>query len=436
MDSIKPAGRALHDAARAVLPGGVNSATRYIGAPYAFVSAAGAHVTDADGTRYLDYHAAFGAVLLGHNAPVVNEAVARALDGVDLIGLGVTPLEIELAELVTELIPSAEMMIAAMSGSEATAQAVRLARAVTGRPLLVKFQGCYHGWHDSVARNVISPADRAYGRDPLSAGLLDEAVDSTLIAEFNDLDSVRALYERHPEQIAAVILEPIPHNVGALLPAQEFVEGLRALTSAHGSLLVFDEVITGFRHALGGYQQICGITPDLTAFGKSMGNGFPVAGLAGRRDLMARYESDVLLAGTFNGHPVSAAAAVATMTYLRDNPDFYQRTHRLGARMRAGLEDILAELSTPATVAGFGGVFAVYFTSGPVRGYRDLLRNDDSAYRTFHRRMTDAGFLMLPMSLKRNHISGAHTDADIDLTLEAARDVLKSMHAEGLLHGD
>ncbi|WP_260478355.1 aspartate aminotransferase family protein [Nonomuraea sp. WAC 01424] len=432
---MKPAGLALHQAARAVLPGGVNSATRYVGSPYAFVAAEGARVTDADGTHYLDYHAAFGAVLLGHNAPVVNEAVARALGGVDLMGIGVTRPEIELAELVTELIPSAETTISTMSGSEATAQAVRLTRAVTGRPLLVKFQGCYHGWHDSVARNVISPPERAYARDPLSAGLLDEAVDSTLIAEFNDLDSVRACFERHPERIAAVILEPVPHNVGALLPTQEFVEGLRALTTAHGSLLIFDEVITGFRHALGGYQQVCGVMPDLTAFGKAMGNGYPVAGLAGRRDLMARYESDVLLAGTFNGHPVTTAAAVATMTYLRDNPDFYHRTHRLGERMRSGLSDILGELSTSATVAGFGGVFAVYFTSGPVRGYRDLLRNDGDAYRVFHRRMTEAGFLMLPMALKRNHISGAHTEADIDLTLEAARDVLKSMHTEGLLPG-
>ncbi|MFI0425048.1 aspartate aminotransferase family protein [Spongiactinospora sp. 9N601] len=436
MDSIKPIGRSLHDSARAVIPGGVNSATRYMGAPYAFTAAEGAYVTDADGGRYLDYHAAFGAVLLGHNAPVVNEAVARALRGPDLIGLGVTPPEIAMAELVTELIPSAEMMIAAMSGSEATSQAVRLARAVTGRPLLIKFQGCYHGWHDSVARNVISPAERAYGRDPLSAGLLAEAVDSTLIAEFNDLESVRALYETHPECIAAIILEPIPHNVGALLPTQEFVEGLRALTSAHGSLLIFDEVITGFRHALGGYQQVCGVTPDLTAFGKAMGNGFPVAGLAGRRDLMSRFESDVLLAGTFNGHPVAAAAAVATMTYLRDNPDFYQRTHRLGERLREGLRDILGELSVPATVAGFGGVFAVYFTPGPVRGYRELLANDDDAYRAFHRRMTDAGFLMLPMSLKRNHVSGAHTDDDVDRTLEAARDVLASMRDDGLLTGD
>jgi len=340
------------------------------------------------------------------------------------------------ARLVTELIPSAEQMVAATSGSEATAQAVRLARAVTGRRYIVKFQGGFHGWHDAVARNVISSPDRAYGPDPLSAGILDEVLDATLIAEFNDLESVRALYETHPEQIAAVILEPIPHNVGALVPTQEFAEGLRALTTEQGSLLVFDEVITGFRHAPGGYQQVCGINPDLTTFGKAMANGYPIAGISGRRDLMQRFSSaggDVLLAGTYNGHPVCAAAAIATMTYLRDHPDFYERTHRLGDRMRTGLANILEELDVPGVVTGFGGVFVVYFVDGPIRGYRELLRNNHAAYVAFHRRMTQAGFLMLPMSLKRNHISGAHTGDDIDRTLEAARDVLKGMRAEGII---
>ncbi|TDD96418.1 aspartate aminotransferase family protein [Actinomadura rubrisoli] len=436
MTTPKPVGRRLYESACQVIPGGVNSGTRYVGEPYSLAGAQGAYVTDADGARYLDYHAAFGAMLLGHNAPEVNGAVARSLDGVDLVGVGVGETEIEMARLVVELIPSAEMMIAAMSGSEATAQAIRLARAVTARPLIIKFQGCYHGWHDSVARNVISPAGRAYGRDPLSAGILDDALDSTLIAEFNDLGSVQALFEAHPERIAAVILEPIPHNVGALLPTQEFVEGLRSLTRKEGALLVFDEVITGFRHALGGYQQVCGVRPDLTSFGKAMGNGFPVAGLAGRRDLMERFDfdgGDVLLAGTFNGHPVSAAAAIATMTYLRDHPDFYTRTHTLGERMRLGLAGIADELGVAATVSGFGGVFVLYFASAPTLGYRDLLRNDNAAYLTFHRRMTDAGFLMLPMALKRNHVSGAHTEDDVERTLEAAHDVLKGMLAEGLL---
>jgi glutamate-1-semialdehyde 2,1-aminomutase len=416
------------------MPGGVNSATRFIGAPYAFVAGDGAYVTDADGQRYLDYHAAFGAILLGHNAPPVTAAVRDALDGVDLMGLGVSDLEIELARAVTSLIPSAEQMVAATSGSEAVAQAIRLSRSVTGRRFIVKFQGGFHGWQDSVARNVISAPDRAYQLDPLSSGILPDALAATLIAEFNDLGSVAALFAEYPEQIAAVILEPIPHNIGAVLPTREFIEGLRALATTEGSLLVFDEVITGFRHALGGYQEICGVQPDLTTFGKAMANGYPIAGLAGSRTLMENFSSaggDVLLAGTYNGHPVCAAAALATIGYLRDNPEFYQRTYRLGERMRSGLRDVAAELDIPVVVAGFGGIFAMYFVEDPVRGYRDLLGNNHEAYVGFHRGMTEAGFLMLPMSLKRNHIGAAHTETDIDRTLEASRDVLKGLRASG-----
>ncbi|WP_163506643.1 aspartate aminotransferase family protein [Fodinicola acaciae] len=431
----KPEGRRRHEAASRVIPGGVNSATRFVGEPYAFTEAAGAYVTDADGQRYLDYHAAFGAIMLGHNAPVVQDAVRAALDGADLMGLGVSDLEIRLAELVTEMIPSAEQMIAATSGSEAVSQAVRLCRTVTGRRFMLKFQGGFHGWQDAVARNVISTPERAYGPDPLSAGILPDALDATLIAEFNDLDSVAELFQRYPEQIAAVILEPIPHNIGACVPTQEFVQGLRKLTDENGALLVFDEVITGFRHAPGGYQEVCGIRPDLTTFGKAMANGYPIAGVAGPERLMRHFSSaggDVLLAGTYNGHPVCAAAAIATMTYLRENPDFYQRTHQLGERVRTGLAGIAAELDIAVNVSGFGGVFAMYFLDGPVRGYRDLLANNHDAYVGFHRRMTESGFLMLPMSLKRNHISAVHTEADIDRTLEASRDVLKSLRADGI----
>lgn len=434
-EECSPRGARLAQAAAQVMPGGVNSSTRYIGSPYAFIEAAGAYITDADGRKYVDYHAAFGAILLGHNAAVVNEAVAKVVGSLDLMGLGVTELEIALAERVVEAIPSADMMIATMSGSEATAQAIRLARAVTKRPLLIKFQGCFHGSHDAVARNVISSPQRAYGRDPLSAGILESALEATLIAEFNDLASVAELFDSNPEQIAAVILEPIPHNVGALLPTQEFIEGLGALTREHGAILIFDEVITGFRHAIGGYQQVCGVMPDLTTFGKGMANGIPVGGLAGRRDLMEHFNGrtgDVLLAGTFNGNPIACAAAVATIDYLRSHPDFYERTYALGARMRHGLSEITKELDISATVAGFGGVFALYFAEGSIRGYRDLMRNDATPYIQFHRRMTDSGFFMLPMALKRNHISGAHTEQDIDRTLEAARDVLIGMRRDGL----
>jgi len=223
----------LIDAARKYIPGGVNSAGRALGRPYGFQAAAGAYLTDFDGRRYVDYHAAFGAILLGHCDPRVNEAVTKTFGAIDLTGFGTSELEVECARLAADLFPSVEMSITTMSGTEATFQAVRLARGATGRKYIVKFQGCFHGWHDAVARNVASSAAKIYQRDPLSAGILDDALDSTLIAEFNDLGSVQELFQKHPEQIAGVILEPIPHNVGALLPEPGFLQGLRDITSAN-----------------------------------------------------------------------------------------------------------------------------------------------------------------------------------------------------------
>ncbi len=428
--------RRLAEAAERIIPGGVNSATRSIGAPWAWRSAHGATITDMDGGVYTDYHAAFGAILLGHSDERVNDAVTRAIADIDLVGVGTTELEVEAAELIVDVIPSAEMVISTMSGSEATFQAVRLARGATRRPYILKFQGCFHGSYDALARNVISTPDLAWKRDPNSSGILDDAVDHTLIAEFNDLASVQELFARHPEQIAAVILEPVPHNVGALLPEQSFLEGLRDITREHGTVLIFDEVITGFRHALGGYQEICGVTPDLTTFGKAMGNGFPVSGLAGSAELMSNFTpagGSVMLAGTFNGNPSSRAAAIATIQVLRDpEADFYGHVYRLGDRMRTGLQSIADDIGVAAHITGLGSVFIPYFLDGEVRGYRDLLRNDDEAYATFHRRMIDRGSFMYPMSLKRNHISLAHTEADIDRTLAQAEDVLGGMVREGL----
>lgn len=430
------ASRQLAEQAERLIPGGVNSATRAIGAPWAWRSAHGATLTDLDGNDYIDYHAAFGAILLGHSDERVNAAVTSAIADIDLIGLGTTELEVEAARLIVDAIPSAEMAISTMSGSEATFQAIRLARGATARPYILKFQGCFHGSYDAIARNVISTPGLAWKRDPNSSGILEDALDHTLVAEFNDLASVQELFAQHPEQIAAVILEPVPHNVGALLPEQSFLEGLREITREHGSVLIFDEVITGFRHALGGYQEICGVMPDLTTFGKSMGNGFPVAGLAGSAELMRSFTpagGTVMLAGTFNGNAASMAAAIATITVLKDpEVDFYGHVHRLGERMRKGLQSIADENGIAARITGLGSVFIPYFLEGEVRGYRDLLRNDDEAYASFHRRMIEKGSFMYPMSLKRNHISLAHTDAHIDRTLAQAEDVLRSMAREGL----
>ncbi len=428
--------KALADRAELVIPGGVNSGTRRSGAPYAFRSGAGAHLTDFDGNRYLDYHAAFGAILLGHRHPEIERAVTASMKTIDLTGYGASEAEVILAELVVEVLPSVEQTVVLNSGSEAVTYAIRIARAATDRKYLIKFQGGFHGWGDSVARNVISPKERAYGDDPISAGMLPDSWQSTLIAEFNDLESVRALFEQYPEQIAAVIVEPIPHNVGALVPTQEFIEGLRGLATEQGALLIFDEVITGFRHALGGYQQICGVAPDLTTFGKAMGNGYPVAGLGGRRDLMAHFDAaggKVALMGTFNGNAVSCAAGIATINYLKNNPDFYTRTYALGERWRTGLRGILADLEIAAQVVGFGGVFATYFVDRPVSGFRDLLENNAQASVQFHRRMVDRGVLMIPLALKRNHISGSHTEADIDMSLSAAQDSLQSMVDDGVV---
>lgn len=425
-EPVTPGAR-LAARAEAVIPGGLNSATRRLGPPFGFERSQGAYLWDFEGRRFTDYHAAFGAIVLGHNDEKVDAAVAEEAHRLDLTGIGVSEPEVDLAELVVEVMPAVEKMVACTSGSEATFHATRISRAVTGREYIVKVQGGYHGWHDAVARNCISAPEKAYEMDPMSTGVLPENLDKTLIAEFNDIGSLEKLFIEHPGKIAAVFVEPIPHNVGALLPDPGYLEDLRSLTQREGSVLLFDEVITGFRHAVGGWQSISGVTPDLTSFGKAMANGYPIAGLGGSAELMDAFtDRGVLLAGTFTGHPAMCAGAIETITRLRDT-DVVARAARLGDRMREGLRAITAELEIPTVVTGYGSVFCMYFLQGEVHGYRDLMRNDDAKYQAFHQGMIDRGFLMLPMSLKRNHISGAHTEADIDATLEAAREVLAGL---------
>src|ERR671914_652164 len=346
--------------AAAVIPGGVNSGQRRVpGLEWLVIAAtSGATFTDGDGRTYTDYHAAFGPPLLGHNDPDVDEAVARTARSVGLMGVGVTQVEIELAEQLVEFVPSVEQVLLTEIGSEATFHALRVARAATGRRHVIKFQGCYHGWHDSVAMNVISPAERVGGKDPLSQGILPEVLDATIVCPFNDADAVERELDAH--DVAAIILEPIPHNIGCVLPKPGFHERLRELATEHGAVLVFDEVITGFRHGLGGYQAVAGVTPDLTTLGKAMGNGWPVSALGGKRELMELFSTTpgrpAFFAGTFNGHPPTAAAALATIEKLRSEP-VHEHVFRLGERTREGLRDLYARLGVPAVVSGFGSVF-------------------------------------------------------------------------------
>ncbi|MEX1019822.1 MAG: glutamate-1-semialdehyde 2,1-aminomutase [Litorilinea sp.] len=417
--------------AQAVIPGGVNSINRLLPWPFVPETANGAYVTDVDGTQYLDYHAAFGPIILGHNDPAVNAAVQTAMQGVDIFGAGVTELEILLAEKIVEHVPSAERVMLTNSGSEATYAALRLARAVTGGEKIIKFQGTYHGWHDAVLMNIITPPERMGQQDLLSAGMSRGVVDNTIVLPFNDAQAVEAAVAEHGGNIAAILVEIIPHNIGCVLPHRDFLQTLRRLADETGILLIFDEVITGFRHDLGGYQRLAGVTPDITTFAKAMANGYPIAAIAGAAKFMDRFGpgGGVFFAGTYNGHPFSVAAALATIARLEDG-SVYAHCFDLADQAKTGLETIAQEFGIPICVARFGSVFVPYFMSERhIDSYDDLLDNNTARDVWFRNAMCEQGIFMLPTALKRNHVSAAHTQADIDRTLETARAILKIMPA-------
>jgi glutamate-1-semialdehyde 2,1-aminomutase len=421
----------LYDEACEVIPGGVNSGQRRMVPHLVIRKAAGALLFDADGNEYIDYHAAFGPVILGHNHPVVNHRVAEALEGPLAPGVGATHLEVQVARKIQQHIPSAQKILLCTTGSEATFHALRVSRAFTGRRKIIKFQGCYHGVHDYVLRNLTStPPERVGGLDAGSAGMLPEALENTLVCQFNNLDDVERTLARDRAQVAAIIVEPVAHNMGCVLPRPEFLPGLRDLCAAHGAVLIFDEVITGFRHHLGGYQALCGVTPDLTTLGKAIANGFPLAAVCGKAEVMDRFSTrpggDTFFGGTYNGNAVGCAAALATLEVLESEP-VHRHVFRLGERLRQGLAGIHERLGVPATVAGFGSVFLTYFMEGPIESYTDLLRNDAAGFLAYRRRMIERGIFKMPVNLKRSHISYSHTGAHVDRTLEVAEDVLKAM---------
>ncbi len=420
--SAHDAGASLASRAVRVIPGGVNSGQRRVPGLEELVIAAtsGATFTDGSGRVFTDYHSAFGPPLLGHNDPDVDAAVAAVARSVDNMGVGVSAVEIELAERLVAAVPSLEKVLLTSTGSEATFHALRVARAATGRRHVIKFQGCYHGWHDAVAMNVISPAERVGTKDPLSEGILPEVLEATLVLPFNDAAAVERALTDH--DVAAIILEPIPHNIGAVLPQPGYLERLRELATAHGAVLVFDEVITGFRHGVGGYQAVAGVTPDLTTLGKAMANGWPVSALGGKAELMDMFSTTpgrpAFFAGTFNGHPAMAAAALATIDKL-ERLAVHEHVFRLGERARTGLQELYDRLGVPAVVSGFGSVFVSYFLEGPVTRYDDLLRNDVDLFVGYRRELMHEGIFELPLNLKRSHFSYAHTDGDADRLIEA-----------------
>jgi len=356
------------------IPGGVVSVNRATSPEIAFVKGQGAYMWDVDGNRYIDYHAAFAPHFLGHNDPHVTQAVNRVLQqGASLFGSGTTLLEGQLAEMICEHIPSVDSVQFLNSGSEATYQAIRLGRAVTGRDHIIVIQGGYNGWHNDVACNLMTPlkdlgarvSPGEYPFKPISAGIPTDHQKLVHIVNFNDLESVRYLCEKY--SIAALLTEPILQNIGVVKPEPSFLKGLRDLADEFGFILIFDEVKTGFRHAIGGYASVVKVMPDLVVFGKAVANGYPIAVIGGKRQLMDFFvHSDpsrrVLLAGTFNAHPVPTAAAIATMERLLMNDgEVYRHVEALGARMQRGIEEVVSAAGLCAVVARQGSAFCIYF---------------------------------------------------------------------------
>jgi glutamate-1-semialdehyde 2,1-aminomutase len=416
--------------ANAYSPGGVHSSIRKLQQDIVFSRTSGGYMWDIDGNRYIDYNAAFAAIILGHCDPDVNQEVFNALSEFDITGIGTNNYEIEVCKKIVTHVPGADLALLCNSGSEATYHAIRLSRAVTGRVKILKFQGGYHGWHDYVLMNVFTKPEKIGQKDPLSAGMLAEAVGNTTVVEFNDIEAVEK--ELKTGQYAAVILEPISHNIGCILPTPEFVKALRDLTLGTGTILIFDEVITGFRHGLGGYQSVVKVKPDLTTLGKAIANGYPCAAIAGRRDLMSQFATaggPVYFAGTHNGHTMGTVAAIATIRKLEDGK-VYQHLFELGDYLQKGLTAVADRLGIPMYVSNFGSIFTPYFIDpsfGPPRSFKDLQRNDMERDTAFRLGLLEQGIFTIPRPMRRICLVAAHTREDIDFTLNVAEDVLRNL---------
>jgi glutamate-1-semialdehyde 2,1-aminomutase len=409
--------------AKKLIPGGVNSpvrAFRAVGGEPPFIShGQGAYLWDEDGNRYVDYVLSWGPLILGHAHPAVVEALARAAGRGTSYGAP-TALETELAELVAEMVPGVEMVRFVNSGTEATMSALRLARAYTGRHKIVKFEGCYHGHGDMLL--VQAGSGVATLGLPDSPGVPPGATQDTLTAPFNNLGAVEALFARFPDEIAAVILEPVAGNMGVVPPAEGFLSGLRALTQAHGALLIFDEVMTGFRVAPGGAQALYGIDPDLTTLGKVIGGGLPVGAYAGKREIMETVApaGPMYQAGTLSGNPLAMTAGLVTLGELR-RPGAFERLAARTERLCEGIGQAAAAAGVPVHQTRAGTMFCTYFSSAPVTDYASAKASDTAAFGRFFQAMLAQGVYLAPSQFEAGFTSTAHDDEAIEATIEAAR---------------
>jgi len=424
----------LFEEAEKLTPGGVHSALRFFDPYPIFISrASGSRLYDVDDNEYIDYHMAFGPVILGHAHPSITAAVKNQLDKGIIYGLS-NELEVEVAKKIVSYVPSAQMVRFCNSGTEATYHAIRVARAYTGRSKILKFEGAYHGWHDFVSfSSGPSLKDAGPIESPIpvpdTAGLFTEAAKDIIVVPFNDQEIVEKTIKKHGKDIATLITEPILHgSATCITPKEGFLKFLREITTEHNIVLIFDEVVTGFRHDLGGAQKIFNVTPDLTTFAKAMANGFPVAAVCGRKDIMERFKptGNVDYGGTFNGNPICMAATLATIREL-EKKDLHKHLFNLGQELRDQLNEVIAELGLKAQAIGFGSVFQVLFTDKEIANYRDTLASDKELFKKFQSEMLNRGVFILPKPNKRCHISAAHTMEDISYTVENAKEVLKKL---------
>lgn len=421
--------KALFDRAQAVIPGGVNSpvrACKSVGRDPLFIERAkGARVYDADGNGYLDYVGSWGPMILGHAPERVNAVLREAIEKGTSFGAP-TELEIELAELVIDTVKSVEVVRMVNSGTEATMSAIRLARGFTGRDVVIKFDGCYHGHADPFL--VAAGSGVATYNIAGSPGVPEDTTKHTLSIPYNDSDKVREVMAAMGDKVACIIVEPIAGNMGFIKPKNDFLAVLREETEKHGALLIVDEVMTGFRVALGGAQSVFGITPDLTTMGKIIGGGLPVGAYGGRADIMAQISPSgpVYQAGTLSGNPLAMAAGIETLKAIRE-PGFYEALSAKTTRLVAGLAGAAEKAGIPCTANSAGSMFGLYFTGMDVANFEDAKTSDLDLFTAYYNRMLEEGVYLAPSQFEAAFVSAAHTDEDIDATIAAATKVLAEL---------
>lgn len=411
----------LFDKAVTLIPGGVNSPVRAFGSvgmtPRFIASAKGAYLTDADGNSYLDYIGSWGPMILGHAVPMVLEKVEEACRKGLSFGAA-TEAEVDMAGLICSMVPSVEMVRMVNSGTEAVMSAVRAARGFTGRDKIVKFEGCYHGHSDGMLVKAGSGVMTAGVPD--SAGVPAGCTKDTLLAVYNDTSGIELLFEKYHKDIAAVIVEPVGANMGVVPPKEGFLQRLRELCTEYGSVLIFDEVITGFRLARGGAQEYFGVKADLATYGKIIGGGMPVGAYGGKREIMEVVApvGSVYQAGTLSGNPVAMAAGLAQLTYLNEHPEVYTDLEKKGEMLYGSMQSMCEELSLPYTINAAGSLGCLFFTNGPVNDYTDAKRSDTDAFCSYFRYMLEQGIYLAPSQFEAMFLSAAHTEEDIRRTLD------------------